>query len=309
MNAKKTYFQLADISVVDVTGVDRATIVHNLTTNEVKSLELNEGRESFVTDVRGKTLGHVCVFNEHDRLRMIGPGPSEHSAVLIGHLDRYTILEDATPAVRDDDYTAFLLPENSATELGLEVGRGTRLLRTEFQFAEKLADAYGANWLGEGTAILLVAKADAEAVAAQLQSKGIERCDEDEFHRQRIRVGFPWYGQDMNDTNLPQEADRDALAVSFTKGCYLGQETVARLDALGQVQKKLVRWSIADAVPAVDTALDCDGKKVGRLTSVAAVEEGAIAIGFARRSHFESGATAMGSTESGNQSFTATVLE
>ncbi len=117
----------------------------------------------------------------------------------------------------------------------------------------------------------------------------------------------------MNDTNLPQEADRDEQSISFTKGCYLGQETVARLDALGQVQRKLVRWQLAiegskdDAAgdfaietPQVGLTLEVDGKPVARITSVstAAKDESGNtvyqAIGFARRSHFASGSVARG---------------
>ena len=133
--------------------------------------------------------------------------------------------------------------------------------------------------------------------------------DEASFHCVRTLAGFPWYGVDLDETNLPQEADRDALAISFTKGCYLGQETVARLDALGQVQRKLVRWSITGGVPAAGATLVAGEKTVGRLTSVAADDRGgAIAIGFARRSHFEAGATAVGINPLTSAEFTGTVI-
>ena len=56
----------------------------------------------------------------------------------------------------------------------------------------------------------------------------------------RIEAGFPWYGPDISEKNLPQELARDQRAISFTKGCYLGQETVARIDALGHVNQTLV---------------------------------------------------------------------
>ena len=117
-------------------------------------------------------------------------------------------------------------------------------------------------------------------------------------------------GVDLDESNLPQEADRDALAISFTKGCYLGQETVARLDALGQVQKKLVGWSITGAVPAAGDTVQCDEKTVGRLTSVADHGDGtASALGMARRSHFDVGARAAGTVASTGQPFTAIVCE
>ena len=56
----------------------------------------------------------------------------------------------------------------------------------------------------------------------------------------RVEAGTPYYGPDINDKNLPQEISRDSRAISFVKGCYLGQETVARIDALGHVNRTLV---------------------------------------------------------------------
>ena len=72
----------------------------------------------------------------------------------------------------------------------------------------------------------------------------------DSLNAARIEHGWPIYGLDFSDANLPQEIARDPYAISFTKGCYLGQETVARLDALGQVQKKMVLLQISgDTLP------------------------------------------------------------
>ena len=70
-------------------------------------------------------------------------------------------------------------------------------------------------------------------------AKAGDVCDLATFETLRIEAGTPLFGVDFNDTNLPQEVGRDAVAISFTKGCYLGQETVARLDALGHVNQKI----------------------------------------------------------------------
>ena len=69
-----TCYRLDSVTVVDIVGVDAAKIIHNLTTNEVTRLGSGRGCESFVTDVRGKTLGHVLVFATEDGLRLIGAG-------------------------------------------------------------------------------------------------------------------------------------------------------------------------------------------------------------------------------------------
>ena len=97
------FFRLPSISLLDVTGRDAMRIVHNLTTNDVASLDDQGGRESFVTDVKGKTIGHVFVFRDGASLRLIGP--AGQSARIAAHVDRYTIVEDVQVAMRLQDET------------------------------------------------------------------------------------------------------------------------------------------------------------------------------------------------------------
>jgi tRNA-modifying protein YgfZ len=87
-------------------------------------------------------------------------------------------------------------------------------------------------------------RADLSQRIEQLTSQGAERCSHEALEIVRIEAALPQFGTDISDANLPQEVNRDAAAISFTKGCYLGQETVARLDALGHVNRLLVpvRW-------------------------------------------------------------------
>src|SRR5262249_35907407 len=78
------------------------------------------------------------------------------------------------------------------------------------------------------------------------------------------------FGHDVTADNLPQEIGRDDRAISFVKGCYLGQETVARIDALGHVNRRLMGLIAETAdVPAAGTELLADGKVVGTVTSSA----------------------------------------
>ena len=303
-------YQLDHLSVVDVSGADSNTIVHNLTTNEVHELGVGEGRETFVTDVRGKTLGHVCLFKQEHGLRLIGP--SGQSEAICAHIDRYTIREDATAEIRDSDYVGFVITPELAEQCGFGCAIESMLKSLSLQKDASSVTLQGVSWLGENSVLLCVKADQAESLfeilgaflpaGITLQSTDLQNLqigDEAAFHEARVVAGFPWYGIDLDDTNLPQEADRDAETISFTKGCYLGQETVARLDAMGKVQKKLVRWKITGGVPASNASLSAEDKKVARLTSIASTEQhGVLAIGFARRSHFEAGASAVGMVES-----------
>jgi folate-binding protein YgfZ len=85
-----------------------------------------------------------------------------------------------------------------------------------------------------------------------------------------LEAGWPWYGVDITEDNLPQEVNRNEQAISFTKGCYLGQETVARIDALGHVNRRLAGLRFdADDLPRPGLELRIDGKGVGTVTSAA----------------------------------------
>lgn len=311
------FYPLDRISVVDVTGTDAAIIVNNLTTNEVTPLKVGEGRETFVTDVRGKAIGHLFLYRvgsgKSDLIRLIGP--AGQSKQIVEHVDRYTIREDAAGIIRDNEFCGIVLC-SSAAELilgcqmeGCQTGDST-IVQSTCQIGEVDVTAYQTTWLGKGTAIVLVPAEEEATVSRTLQDLEISKGTMDDFHSRRVEVGFPWYGIDIDQSNLPQELDRDAEAISFTKGCYLGQETIARLDALGQVQRKLVRWSIQGAIPNCGETLSDHEKVVGRLTSIASLPSGeTIALGFARRTHFEPGATAKGGDSSSGTEFIGTVIE
>lgn len=105
-----------------------------------------------------------------------------------------------------------------------------------------------------------------------LVQAGVQHAGEDEFHSRRIAAGFPLFGIDISDDNLAQEVGRTALAISFTKGCYLGQEPIARIDAMGHVNRQLCRIELpsgpppAPGTPVLDKPTS-DGKVVGAITS------------------------------------------
>ncbi len=110
--------------------------------------------------------------------------------------------------------------------------------------------------------------ADMPRVGQELLAAGAVECGEAAFQALRIEAGTPLFGVDFNADNLPQEVGRDELAISFTKGCYLGQETVARIDALGHVNQSLVGVRFAgQIVPPAGLELTSGEDSAGRVTS------------------------------------------
>ena len=121
-----------------------------------------------------------------------------------------------------------------------------------------------------------------------VQERGAEPCQAAAFHAARIEAGVPLFGVDFNDSNLPQEVGRDHEAISFTKGCYLGQETVARIDALGHVNQQLagVRF-LGATIPEPGTSLTHDSRAVGQVTSATYSPrlDSPLALAMLRREH------------------------
>ena len=243
--------QLVDWSSVTLTGVDRQEFINSFSTNEVKKLAPGEHCEAFLTNVKGKVLGHVLMHCRDNELVLITvPG---QATKIIDHLDRYIIREDVQLA----DSTAM----------------------------RRYVLVAGGEWAGNGlnhdtwirwhvlrTPVCGLFEATPErlpAMLVELQSTGARVCSYAAFDALRIESGTPLFGIDFDEENLPQEVGRDELAISFTKGCYLGQETVARIDALGHVNQQITGVKFAGAsCPAAKSELTRDGQVAGHVTSV-----------------------------------------
>jgi folate-binding protein YgfZ len=131
-----------------------------------------------------------------------------------------------------------------------------------------------------------------DAWSDMLTEAGAVPCDAAAFETLRIEAGTPLFGPDISPRNFPQEVGRDDRAINFRKGCYLGQETVARIDALGHVNQVLCRVRMdGSEMPCIGTELMSEGKQVGYVTSVAySPEEKAIlALAYVRRGKSDPG--------------------
>jgi aminomethyltransferase len=123
------------------------------------------------------------------------------------------------------------------------------------------------------------------AIIAQLETAGARPANDQDVRRVRIENGLPRYGEDIRETSLPQETQQ-MHGVSFTKGCYLGQEIVERIRAQGHVNKKLVRLRAVDAAAlAAGAKLSVNGADAGEVTSTA----GDSALAYVRTSFAEAG--------------------
>ena len=253
-----------------VTGPDRAKVLHNLTTNDVKRLEPGRGREAFVTSGQGKTLALVTVHAGPGRL-LVRSDPGTAAAIL-AHAGKYGVFDDATFEDIGAGTAEWHLvgPELDATLARV----GLTLPADDLGIAAVVIAGVPVSLIrerptGRPGVTLIAAIDDARVICEAID---LPDLSPDAFETLRIEAGTPIFGRDVTPANLPQEVGRDARAISFVKGCYLGQETVARLDALGHVNKILI-GAIADEAgaesPAAGSPIRVGGLDVGTVTSSA----------------------------------------
>ena len=272
-------FEVKERALLELTGKDRASFLHNFCSNDIKGLQPGRGCEAFLTNIKGRILEHLFVFADADSLWVDGtPG---HEEAVSTHLDRYLITEDVQIHRRSAERrtlwvvgagaTGWLqdvagsepLPAEHLRHRWIETGNGERVHCRRFD----LGGFPGWQVSGPISAIEAIARSGQEAGARSGSGELLEAL--------RIESGLPRYGVDITDDHLAQECRRTAAAISFTKGCYLGQEPIARIDALGHVNRELAvlegkNPETPDSEVAVGTViLGPDGTPSGTLTSFA----------------------------------------
>jgi folate-binding protein YgfZ len=240
-----------DFVRIIVRGADRAKFLHNFCTNNIKAMTPGQLLEAFFVNVQAKVLAHgyVAAFESHHEIWMVPGDPN----ALVKHLSRYVISEDVHVELAEGVTKIFRVVAASGGDSG-SVTSGC------------LSQANGSievhsiwfNWASVSLAVFggseQVCRVTREITALYKQ------IDSAEVEQLRIKERFPIVGTDITMENLAPEADRNLLAISYTKGCYLGQEPIARIDALGHVNKslKLVRLRSESGNPAdSSTILGC----------------------------------------------------
>lgn len=265
--AEKAGFLLhprADLAAFAITGKDRLSWLNGLVTQDVGKLAPGAGAYALAVGKTGKILAELWIIGAEDRVYVIAL--RDRAAGLRDHFDRHLIMEDAEIG--------------DVLDRGVLFGFGP-LARDLVIDARALgADAALIDWTGRRDAAVILAadgKLDATAAAllARAGSAGAKASDE-AWDAIRTSLGIPRFGVDFDDQTLPQEACLEKLAVSFSKGCYLGQETVFMLEKRGHARRRLVRLFVAGGAPvAAGAALSAptDGD-VGAVTSAVPAGDG-----------------------------------
>jgi aminomethyltransferase len=264
-----------------VRGRDRARLLHAIASNEVKKMTPGTGCYAFLLNPQGRIQADLCLFCYDDHF-LIDTEPELREKVQ-AHIKRYIIADQ----VELQDVT------DSTAAIGLE-GPGAAAILAELG-APVPADAYSHAPWGDATvaAVTLTGQpgvrifcpvAQAADLVQRLETAGVIAASEDDARLVRIENGKPRYGDDIRETSLPQETQQ-MHAVSFSKGCYLGQEIVERIRAQGRVNKKLMRVVLEGGeVPAAGTKTTVDGAEAEVTSAIVSPSSGeVVALAYVRQ--------------------------
>lgn len=273
-------FDLSTRDELTLTGADRVSFLQGFCTNDVKRLPVGGVCEAFIPNVKGRTLGHVFISAGVDQLTL--DSVAQANETLLPHLDRYLIVEDVELKSTTADRRLFFVTGPKALQVISQVWPDAAALPPnafiEVSAGEFPVTVRRVDWLGQPGFQIRVPAENGETVQSQIVQAGAVVGDESVWEAVRLEACLPDHGRDFSEDNLAQEVDRTEAAISFHKGCYLGQEPIARIDALGHVNwllrgLKLELPEDADPAEISGAELKVDGqeKPVGTVRSVAAI--------------------------------------
>ncbi|HHC07326.1 MAG TPA: folate-binding protein [Actinobacteria bacterium] len=248
--------------VVSVVGPDARRFLHGVLSADVAALPVGASTRTLLLEPRGKLVAHGWLLAiADDRFALVVDEPVGVST--LEHLGRFCFRVDVELELGERPGVLWgpRARERAGVEPGAVVSRADGLV----------ADLAPPRSGGPPRVLVLGPLPDE-----------VPAVDEEAFAAVRIEAGEPVAGVDVDTTTIPQEAELVAGAVSFTKGCYLGQELVARIDSRGHVNR-LLRGIVveADGVPAVGAEVRRAGRRVGTLTSAARSDRLGAWIGLA----------------------------
>jgi folate-binding protein YgfZ len=270
---------------IAVAGADRKSYLHAMLTNDIATLEAGAGCYAAYLTPQGRMITDLRVFEVGDLLLLELAG--EQAGGLLQKLDAFVFTEDVklgdlTLAFDEVRLVGPDAPQVAARVLGGQEA-ATRLSAEELAAWPEYRNARAAF---QGAMVLLAAShelglpgfdffiepADTGRLLQALAEAGAESLSEEAAEALRIEAGLPLFGADLDTTTIPLEAGIEDRAISFTKGCYPGQEVIVRVvhRGHGRVARRLVGLTVpGDVLPSSGDTLRAGDREAGRVTSVA----------------------------------------
>jgi folate-binding protein YgfZ len=295
-------------------GSDAATLLHHLTTNDIKGLKLGAGRDAALVTNKARLLDWLTIYRLEDRFVVL-TSPNRRD-LFAPHAQKFVLFRQQIEIIDITDSSVLfgLFGPGVATvltKLGADAESVLRRPLNELQSCT--VDGVGlmisrtSRLPGGG---VLVGGEDAAGLRRLVQSSGFAQCDNETYNVLRVEAGLPVTGLELTEEVNPWEARLDDL-ISLHKGCYNGQEVVARLNTYKKVKQRLSGLKLEQPMPMGQPhKLQVDGRDAGFITSsVMSPRFGPIALAYVRGDYQEQGqqVEVLGAAETAEQ--TATVVD
>ena len=258
---------LSDRAIISVSGDDAREWLQGQLTNQVEGVEPGGSLYAFVLTLKGRILADVYALLREDDVWL--DVPAAQVSALLERFDRYIIMEDVDLELRDD----------------------LRVITAQGPSASDVAEGgWPADRLGVGGRQWVVPSDELESELERLTARSRELgggwVGNQAWGHAHVLRGRPRFGVDFGEWTYPQESGLNPIAVSFNKGCYIGQETVVMLENRGKAPKVLWRWTVESTeAPETKAPIMSADTVVGEITSAVKGQDGVSALGFLKRGY------------------------
>jgi folate-binding protein YgfZ len=283
-------------------GTDRKRFLHGQVTNNVSDLHPGEGCYAALVTPKGKMQSDLNIYClENELLLDFEPGLTERIAQ---RFEKYIVADDVQVVEVAPHYGLLSVQGPKAHSVLPQISPGIDPPDQPMSFTSTMqpgsGEIYFMNQPRTGTrgfdcyVPIAMLETFAKQMMGAVESVGGHLCGWQSLEIARIEAGIPRFGADMDETNLPPETGIEDRAVSYTKGCYIGQEVIARIRTYGQVAKALRGLRLADdlkLLPKRGDKIFRGDKEIGYVTSVlnSPTLKSNIALGYVRREHNQIG--------------------
>lgn len=278
-------------------GEDRLKFLHGQVTNDVQGLKADAGCYAALVNAKAKMETDLYIYRLADELLLdFEPGLTEKVTT---RLDKYIVADDVQIVDVAPHYGLVSVqgPKSAAAieALGIVPTLPAAPLQWVKDNVPDVGDIYVMNQPRLGTTgyDVFIPSAGlgmiADKLLAAVKAQGGRACGLEAFEIARVEAGIPRYGVDMDETNLAPEGGIEKRAIHYNKGCYIGQEVIARIRTYGEVAKSLRRLELSGVadLPAKGTKLQIAGKDIGYVTSAVRLPDSqqTLALGYVRKEH------------------------
>jgi folate-binding protein YgfZ len=283
------FFERKDRGLIVVSGTDRASYLQGLLTNDVAALKRGDGCYAAYLTAQGRMITDLMVYELGDV--MLLALERDVKDTVLARLDQVVFSEDVQLGDVTESFGSVVVIGPGADRVAGAVVPEVGNVRTSF--GGEAAIVLRNRDYGVLAHEMLVGRRRVDDLKTALQEAGAPEIDEKTAEAIRIEHGVPKFHRDMDEETIPLEAGIEESAISFSKGCYVGQEVIIRVlhRGHGRVARRLVGLTLEGGVAAAGAGIQAEGREVGRVTS--AIHSGAlgkdIALGYVQRDFVEPG--------------------